>query len=80
MMRPVGNIPSVVPGNTNGVAPAGTVEVEAAKAVAALVWSANTPLTKDASFDESFVVIKVPFWAVPERAILGTRSERAVVL
>lgn len=37
MMRPVGNIPSVVPGNTNGVAPAGTVEVEAARAVAALV-------------------------------------------
>ncbi len=36
-MRPVGKTPSVVPGSTNGIAPGGPVEVEAAKAVAALV-------------------------------------------
>ena len=80
MMRPVGKMPSVVPGNTNGVAPPAPVEVEAAGAAAAFVSSANMPLTKDASLEEIFVVIGVLSCAVPVRAMLGTRRARAVVL
>ena len=77
MIRPTGNIPRVVPGSTNA---GGGSDEAVTEAATALVPSANTPLTKDASFEDSCVVIRVLFWAVPDRAILGTSNERVFVL
>ena len=59
IMRPIGKIPRVVPGSMKGIG--APDELEAAWAVAALVPSANTPLTKDASLEDNGVVIEVLF-------------------
>jgi len=37
MMRPVGNIPGLVPGSTNGIAAAAPVKIDAPRAVRVLV-------------------------------------------
>ena len=80
MIRPVGKMPSVVPGKTNLPLAAALALAAAAAVVLAAVWSAKTPQRKDASLVESSVVTVEPFCAFPERAIWGDRSLRDVVL
>lgn len=41
---------------------------------------AKTPLRKDASWHDSWVLIEVPSRCVPESVINGVRSDKAVVL
>ena len=83
MMSPVGKIPSVVPGSTKSAFLAASSEANAAAAAAVLlpvIESWKSPLTKDASADESMVVRAEPSAMVPERVIMGVTMASWIVL
>ena len=81
MMRPMGNIPKWVPGKTNlAFAAAEAAAACAAAVVLPVVESWNSPLTKEASFDDSWVCRVEPFAMPPARVIFGVRSACWMVL
>ena len=80
-MSPVGKIPSVVPGSTKSAFLAASSEAAAAAAVLLpVIESWKSPLTKDASADESLVVRTEPSAIVPERVIMGVTMASWIVL
>jgi len=81
MTRPVGKNASLVPGSTNGVAAAAEAEAFAAgEVVLAVLACAKTPLTKEASVEESVVVTWLVFGEVAVRTMEGIRRGWSVAL
>ena len=82
--RPVGKNARWVPGITNGVATAAAAEAEAFAAgevVLAVLACAKTPLTKEASVEESVVVTSwLVFGEVAVRTMEGIRRGWSVAL
>lgn len=80
IIKPTGKIPNVLPGITKCGACAAALEGGVGVGLVVEVFvltSANTPLTNDVLLGEIFVVIGLPSFDVPERAMVGTKRERA---
>ena len=71
MIKPIGKIPSVVPGKTNG---AGCLASSAAAAAIAMDLVLNQPFTKAASRDESIVLTVRPSVVLAVSVTIGSRS------
>lgn len=84
IIRPVGNIPSVVPGSSNGVAESTTsASCELASGTVILTgllfWSASRPATYDIVSDDRVVFTSWPlFWA--ETVMFGVKRMRSCCL
>lgn len=71
----MGKATSLVPGRMNSLTSVAVVDCELSGLVLA-----KTPLTNDASWVDSRVLIEVSSFSVPESVIAGVRSDSAVVL